>query len=368
MRMKPRTLLITLVATITLYALAGFVLLPAIARHVVNQQLEQRATVPAHLDSIRFNPFTLELTLGELVIGEPDQPEIAFKRLYANLQIDSLWTRALHLRDVELEQASTRVHFAEDGTLNLAELFILPAAEQPAEARTEEPASGPFPLRIDRLALIGNSLQFRDLRPAEPVEFGYDAMDIELTNLSTLPEDSARMQLSASGPYGARIDWQGQLSISPLTSAGTLRIDDARLSTFWPYVHEYLPLTLRQGALNVSSDYQLSLAEGTELLLSGTQLQLSELDLASSQGDPLLRVASLDITDTSLDLAAREVHLGSIRSQGLQAWAARLPDGRIDWQQLLQPTSEPTAAAAEPAAPATAEVQADSSADAVPAA
>lgn len=342
MHMKPKTLLIGLVAALTLYALLGFVLLPAIALHLVNKQLEQRATVPAQLDDIKFNPFTLELTLHGLHIGEPQQPEVAFSRLYANLQIDSLWTRAVHLRDLELEQASTRVHFAENGSLNLAELFILPESpEQP-----EDSDSGPFPLRIDRLALIDNSLQFRDLRPAEPVEFGYDAVDIELTNLSTLPEDNALMQVSASGPYGARIDWQGQLGISPLTSSGTLRISEARLATFWPYVQEQLPLTLHQGSLDISSEYQLSLASGTELLLSGVRVQLSGLDLASAD-NPLLRLSSLEVSDTSLDLARREVHLGSIRSQGLEAWAARQADGQIDWLQLLQPGNSATEQSAE---------------------
>ena len=348
MRIKPRILLISLASAVALYALLGSLLLPAIALHVVNKQFEQRATVPARLDSIKFNPFTLELTLSGLHIGEPEQPQVAFDRLYANLQIDSLWTSAVHLRDVELEQASTRVHFAEDGTLNLTELFTLP---EPEEQVVDESDSGPFPVRIDRLALTGNSLQFHDLRTAEPVEFGYDAVDIELTNLSTLPDDNTLMQISASGPYGARIDWEGQLSISPLTSSGTLEINDAQLSTFWPYVHEQLPLNLNSGALNLSSAYQLSLVEGTELVLSDVQLQLSDLDLAV-ENQPLLRLSSLEVSDTSMDLARREVRLGTLHSQGLEAWAARQKDGQIDWLALLPPAAPATEqAAAEPEQP-----------------
>src|SRR5690554_3799306 len=187
MRVKPKNLLIGLITAVALYSLLGFLLLPAIALHLVNKQFEQRATVPAKLESISLNPFTLELTLAGLHIGPTDSPTVAFSRLYANLQIDSLWTRAVHLRDVELEQASTRVRFAKDGTLNLAELFIFP---EPAE-QNEDTDTSVFPLRIDRLALIGNSLQFQDLRPAAPVEFAYDTVDIELNNLSTLPEDNA---------------------------------------------------------------------------------------------------------------------------------------------------------------------------------
>lgn len=338
MHLKPKTLLISLATAVTLYALLGFLILPAVALHLVNKQFEERATLPAHLDGIKFNPFTLELTLTGLHIGEPGQPEVAFQRLYANLQIDSLWSGAVHLRDVELEQATTRVHFAGDGRLNLTELFILP---EPAEQKAEEADSAPFPVRIDRLALIANSLQFQDLRTAEPVEFGYDAVDIELTNLSTLPDDNTLMQISASGPYGARIDWEGQLSISPLTSSGTLEINDAQLSTFWPYIHEQLPLNLNSGALNLRSAYQLSLVEGTELVLSDVQLQLSDLDLAA-ENQPLLRLSSLAVSDTSMDLARREVRLGTLHSQGLEAWAARQQDGQIDWLALLPPAAAAT--------------------------
>src|SRR5690606_34798159 len=85
-RVKPRTLLISLTAAVTLYALLGFLLLPALGVYLINKQFEERATVPAHLEAIRFNPFTLELTLRKLHMGEPDAPQVAFDRLYANLQ------------------------------------------------------------------------------------------------------------------------------------------------------------------------------------------------------------------------------------------------------------------------------------------
>src|SRR5690606_24687500 len=104
-RIKPRTLLSSLTAAVTRYALLVVLLLHALGVYLINKQFDKRATVPAHLEAIRFNPFTLELALRNLHMGEPDAPQVAFDRLYANLQADSLWSGALHLRDVELEQA-----------------------------------------------------------------------------------------------------------------------------------------------------------------------------------------------------------------------------------------------------------------------
>ncbi|NNG64987.1 hypothetical protein HKD51_25775, partial [Pseudomonas fragi] len=113
---------------IALYSLLGFLILPGIGLRIVNQQLANYATVPARLDRLEFNPFTLELTLRGLQVGEPGKQQAGFDRLYVNLQSDSVWTKALHLADVQLDKPKTEVLFNKDGTLNLSQLFKLPAS------------------------------------------------------------------------------------------------------------------------------------------------------------------------------------------------------------------------------------------------
>ncbi|MBB1517866.1 DUF748 domain-containing protein [Aquipseudomonas guryensis] len=339
-----------LLIAFALYSLLGFLILPGIGLRIANQQLTQLANVPARLERIELNPFSLELSLWGLHIGETDKEQIAFDRLYANLQLDSLWGGALHLADIELEKARSEVLFAKDGTLNLTQLFKLPASpEQPAATEPSEP----FPLRIERIELIENGLHFRDLRPSEPVEFVYDSLNLELKNLSTLPDDNAEMNLVAVGPYGGRIDWQGQISLTPISSSGQLKVTDGKLKGVWPYVRDALPLVLEDGVVSLSTDYHLSLAKGTEVLLSNTSVDLSNFAIKSPEDKPLLRLASLNVAETSLDLAKQQVIVGKIRSQKLETWAAREKDGQLDWQKLLasQP-SKPTPAPASAPAPA----------------
>ena len=100
---------------IALSALALLATAPAFA----NQQLAHYATVPAKLQRLEFNPFSLELTLWGLNIGEPGKEQVGFERLYTNVQADSLWTKALHLADVQLDKPKTQLLFSKDGTLNL---------------------------------------------------------------------------------------------------------------------------------------------------------------------------------------------------------------------------------------------------------
>ncbi|WP_068828234.1 DUF748 domain-containing protein [Pseudomonas sp. BMS12] len=334
-----------LVIAFALYSLLGFLILPGVALRIANQQLAELATVPAKLQRIELNPFSLELQLWGLQIGEAEKPQVAFQRLYANLQLDSLWSGALHLTDIELEQAHAEVLFAKDGTLNLTQLFKLPPSETKSD---DEAASDPFPLRIERIELIENGLHFADLRPSEAVEFVYDSLNLELNNLSTLPNDNAEMNLVATGPYGGRVDWQGQISLTPIASKGHVKITDGKLTGVWPYVRDAVPLVLQDGIVSLDSDYSLSLAEGTELLLSNLNIGLAPFAIDSPAGKPLVRLERLDVSETSLDLAKQQVIVGKVRSHNLETWAAREADGQLDWQKLFASHSKPVAEPTEP--------------------
>ena len=347
-----RRAITALLIAVGLYSLIGFLVLPGIALRIANQQLEQYATQPARLDRLQLNPFTLELDLWGLHIGEPGKEQVAFEHLGVNLQLDSLWSDALHLADVKLVNPHTEVRFGKDGSLNLSQLFTLPANDKP-----EEEPGEPFALRIDRIELLGGNLHFQDLRPQEPIDIHYDDLNLELHNLSTLPDDNADMTLVATGPAGGRIDWSGELTLSPISSSGTLKITDEPMQAFWPYVRDAVPLVLEKGVVSLSTDYTLSLRDGTELQLSNARIKVAPFAMQAPDGKPLVKLESLEVSETSLDLAKQQVVIGKVRGQKLEAWAAREADGELDWQKLLAnpSTGKPEQVPAdktEPAAPA----------------
>lgn len=341
-----------LLTALALYSLLGFLILPGIALRVANQQLANYATVPARIERIELNPFSLELTLWGLKIGEPGKEQVGFDRLYANLQIDSLWTRALHLADVQLDKPKTEILFDKAGALNLAQLFKLP----PSEPTPDDPESKPFPLRIERIKLAGGYVHFEDVRPSEPIEFLYDKLDFELKNLSTLPEDNADMTLVAAGPEGGQIDWTGNFSLVPIASEGKLKVTDGKMKVWWPYVRDAVPLVLEDGILNFSTDYKLNLAKETELNLTNVSASIAPFAIKAPDGRPLARLERLDVSETSIDLAKQQVIVGKIRSNKLETWAAREADGQLDWQKLFASQPSKPATQPEPAsAPATAD-------------
>jgi len=317
------------------YSLLGFLILPGIAQRIANQQLAAYATVPASLQRIEFNPFSLELSLFDLRIGEQDDRQLAFERLFLDLQWDSLWQRTLHLANVELIEPHVEVRFAEDGTLNLGQLFEVPESEPTASENADI-----FPLHMDRLQLAGGRLAFLDQRPSEPIALVYDSLDFELHNLATRSDGSADARLTASGPSGGRIDWQGDLSLQPLTSSGQLQISDLQLKDLWPYVRDAVPLDLKDGSLEFSTNYRLDLSDDLALQLENAKAALGPLALDSPDGRKLIRMERLELSETSLDLAKQQVSIGKLRSHNLETWAAREADGTLDWQKLFASTSD----------------------------
>ena len=346
--------LIGLMTALLVYCLLGFLILPGVAQRVVNQQLANYATVPARLERIELNPLTLELTLHNMHMGEPGAEQLAFERLYLDLDWDSVWSRSVHLSDVELVGPNAEVLFDSNGQLNLTELFELPAEND----TPEEDDGNPLSLRIDRLQLAGGRVHFADRRPHEPIDFLLDSLDFELLNFATRSEDAANAVLVAKGPDGSRIDWKGQLNLSPFTSSGQLEIDGLALKTFWPYVRDVAPLSLNNGQLSLKTSYQLDLRKGTSLQLSGASATLASLSIDSLEGQPLLRLEKTEVSETSLDLQKRQVSLGQIRSQALEGWLIREPDGQLNWQHLLangaspqpqpQPQPQPAATGEKP--------------------
>ncbi|MFK3725784.1 DUF748 domain-containing protein [Pseudomonas monteilii] len=331
-----------LLALVALYGLIGFFILPGVALRIANQQLQQYATVPAELQRLEFNPFSLELTLWGLKIGAPDKPTLGFERLYGHLRLDSAWRGVLHLSEVELDKPRTQVAFAKDGTLNLAQLFTLPKSPTAAD----EPEARPLPVRIDRVRINDGYLRVRDARPSEPIVLLYDSLNLELKHLSTLPGDDAEMTLVAKGPDGGQIDWAGTFSLLPFRSQGTLKVTDGQMKLWWPYVRDTVPLVLEHGRFSLETQYRLDLTRTTELVLDKASLTIAPFALKTRDGSNLLRVASLRAQDASVDLVRQTVDIGTLRSDNLETWVALEADGRLDWQALLASPADTSAGTA----------------------
>lgn len=336
MSKKFKRLAITLISLLAVYSWLGFLLIPSVALKVINQQLAVYAQGPAQLQRLELNPFTLELSAWGLQIGASDNAHISLQHLYSKLALDSAWTQRLHLEQIQLQRAKVQLLINKDGELNLTQLFNLPDspdAADPAETQM-------FPLLIDQLQLEHSSLRFNDQRQRDAVDVTFDDLTLSLKHFATRASAHSQLHLSAQTNDGATLNYQGELGLSPLTSAGQVQLDGAHLKSWWPYVHEHLSAQLKSGRLSLDSHYQFALEPSLQFKATQLSAQLHNLVLEQEQ-QPLLRLPALSISDSSFDLAAQQLRIGNASSSKLEAWAQLDKEGQLNWQKLL-PSAEPS--------------------------
>ena len=339
------------VLALLFYSWLGFLVIPAAGLNLINQKLAEFSTEPARLARLEFNPFTLQLDAWHLQIGH-DSDTLAFSSLHARLSWSSIWQRKLHLHSFQIKEPNLRLEINQLGELNLLKLFRLPEPEpqQQPVPEPEDPLAPALPaLQIDKIIIADGRASFTDQRPAGQVTIDFNELNLELDNLNTTPDEQGLLQLGLQIPDGTSINWHGDLFLNPVSSAGQLSIANLPLKTWWPYARAFTDLELEDGRLAVSSAYNFSLATATpQLQLEDFRFSLEQLAL-SHHDQPMLALAQLRITDTTLDLQQQQLNIGKIHSSGLDTGLYIDQQGRINWLAAIKQSTAETGASAQEA-------------------
>src|ERR1700674_1488488 len=154
-----------LAGLLLLYTLAGFLLVPRIARNQAIEYVQHDLGHKLSIGALTFNPFSLAAEMRELALSEADGSPIASLAL---LRIkfsatSSLLHRAWTFAEVRLEHPVVHTLVNRDGSLNLAKRPP-PAAPKPAAPEsTSVPA-----VRIAALTVSHGQLHFEDRSRGQP--------------------------------------------------------------------------------------------------------------------------------------------------------------------------------------------------------
>ena len=353
-RRWPRYLLVGMALLVLLYTLAGFLLLPWWLERNLPEQLDSTLGWQADIADIRFNPYTLALEADDFQATDRNDESVAgFEYLRVNVSFFQLLSGVIGFQEIILNRPEVRLDLLEDYSVNIARDFQAanPPGDEPETPEAQE-SSGPLKLYFQQLAINGGELRFRDFTQGEMAEFRLQPLDVTLNDLATWPRDdnggTSRYSLSAAANDQV-IEWQGDLSVAPLYSRGSVRLSDIRHDTLAHFLKPYLPWQLRDGLVTLASDYRLSAGDGLELTTSDGRVTVRDLAMAldAQAQEPALSATELDIQGVDFDLNRREASVGMVTLNQLAVAAARNQEGVIDWQASL-PGTDTAAESAEP--------------------
>ncbi len=345
----------SLIVSVALYALLGFMLLPFIAKQQAVSFLEQRLGGQSQIEAIELNPFSFKVVIWGMQLSDPDaKPIISFDSLVVNFQPTSLLFGEIAFSAIAIDGFHASVQRRTDGGSNFEDLlqrWRASGTEPAAGAPLAEQGSGPA-LRIDSLRVTGASLGLLDEAVSPSFQTLIESIDFSLDELSTNADSSAQQRLTLSIGEGSQLSWTGGLSLTPLQSSGEIQIVGPLPRLAYRYFQEQLPVELEGGWFDASLNYNFVFTDAGEADLRVQQLDaaLTNLDVRDRQsGSLLVRLPVLSVQGGSLNLLQQQVSVGQILFDGVRIEAERAADGVINLQAAFATDEQEALVQAEPA-------------------
>ena len=329
--------------TLAVYTLVGFFLLPVIVKPVLIRQVKKQLHRDATIRRVTVNPYSLAVGIDGLQIAEVDGTGkfLAWERLYVNLQLASLFQRAIVLREVSLSNAYAHVAIRPDHSFNFTDLLPPPSTNPP----------GALPaIRIARLKISDAQFAYDDFSRGEHFAKTFGPVNVTVQDFSTHPDNQMPYAFTATTEAGESFAWRGEFHLHPVRSHGEFAVEQIALPQFAPYLELFPHLDIRAGRLGVRGSYRVDLTPGAiAAVLSNTVVTLQDLRLAErGVTNDAIAIASLTLTDVWADLLALRSEIGSIQFAGERVHVAFAADYSPNLLKLFETVPPPADAPVTP--------------------
>jgi outer membrane protein OmpA-like peptidoglycan-associated protein len=298
----------------------------------------------------RFDPFRLTVQLTDVKLSEPnDRPLLAFDELWVDFELESVLKRTYVFEKVQLTGPAVQVDIDPDGQLNWKRFVEAFAGAPKAEAAVDEE----LPRVLIRHAVLRKGrVILEDRRAGSSFRTAAEPLDLELHELSTLPDNKGDHVVSLRTSFGAVVRWKGELGLNPLTARGDVAIDELQLQSIWPYLRRPLQIAPPEGLVKLTFAYRVGREEG-RLAAQVEQLAVQVQQLGVRGVDDREATLSFDrvaLTGGRFDLVARTGSLDAIQIDGGKIALERSAEGRLNVQQWTLPAGDTSPVPAEAAA------------------
>ena len=317
------------IAVVAWVALVFFGLPP-----LVRSRLETRLSEASHrrvtVERVRLNPLALSATVEGLAANDLDgSPLVAWQRLYVNFDAWSLVVGEWRFQAIELNGFSGHLRRAENGSLNVADLW--------PEANASERGVSVWARQIvvDHLVIDGARLNFTDVSGGRLFAKEIGPLTFTVEGFHTTRDETSPYLFEASTAAGERLAWRGTLSFAQGRSSGEFKLNGISLPQYMSYAPHHFRGEVQAGTLDVAGHYELDWA-GAAPALRWTEgrVRLAGLALADpGEATPKVQLRELELNAVTADLMRRHLQIGEVKVSGGRIEAVNTANGidLLDW-------------------------------------
>ncbi len=306
------------VALIITYTLAGFFLAPYLIQRQSTQFARESLQCLLVMEEVRVNPYTLTVDIKNFDLKDNDgSPLLAFKAIFINLEISSLWHWAWTFADVRLEGPVVNLQIEPEGRINFIDIAdrISKKEKEEKEEKSNEDVRLPRVI-FEHIALNQGRLVFTDQSGPTPGSITLETIGLALKDLTTLPDKKGVYSLEAALPHGGKLTGAGDVSLHPLWSEGKVKVEGFKVVSAWEFLQDDILLDKPGGEVELEARYAFSHSHtdpSSSFIIEKLQVLVSALELeARGDGEPILFVDTIRLDDGRVDLGSRSFQKGAL--------------------------------------------------------
>lgn len=307
----------------------GWLALPSVIAQQVQAKASDALGRAVTVRSVDVAPWSLAVTVHGLeVAGVPGQaPVLSVESTYINASLSSLLRWAPVLDAIELDQPVVQVSRDASGQWDFAD--ILEKLQKNSEPK--DPGAAPARVALYNIQIRDGRIELND--QVAGVQHTLDALQLQLPFISTLAsqrEVKVQPQLSMR-LNGSEIATQAVSTPFDETHStqAKLEIKQFDLSPYAAYVPASVPVRLQQGTLDAEILVAFEQTDQATMQLQGSTLQLSNLKLQDSEGQPLAGLSQMKLQLGDARPLQQQMRVATVTLQQPFAHLHRRADGRF---------------------------------------
>lgn len=341
---KIKIVIFITVGLLSIYAALGFYLLPALIKSKLPTFIQQETGRKSSFAKVRFDPFSLRLSLQGFELQEPDGRHFTgFDDFYIDINaLQSISESALVIDKALLNKPVIRIAKGKAGTFNFADLF---------NNKDKQQNDGKiFPANVAKLSINEGKLNWEDAHLPSPVKETVYPVNFTIENFTTQAGNQANFGLTLELTSGGKLDWQGTIGLNPLSSSGHIKLNNVKLPRIKALaLQDFLQLDLNGYEL-FEADYKADYADDKfNVSVNQGKFELRDVQVSeTAQDKALLKSLQLAVHGIGFNFKKRELTIESVSANNAEFNAWLNPEGILNYQTLL-PATEAAPAESEQA-------------------
>ncbi|WP_151638299.1 DUF748 domain-containing protein [Noviherbaspirillum aerium] len=323
---------LALVSLLTLYTVAGFLLLPLVIKSRAEAIFAEKFKRHASIEKVRFNPFTLKLNAHGFRLYETDGKNLFadIETLVLDLSSESLFRMAPVIQELNITAPQVRIVRLDANRYNVDDI-ITALSEQP-------PSDEPARFSINNIQIDRGRIEFDD----KPVRTRHVVGDLRLgiPFISSLPSE---VQIFVEPLLAAKVNdtpvlikGKARPFASTRDAVVDLNLDNFDLTRFVEYLPFQSRIKVPSAKLSMSMQAKFLQPEGkpAAVTLSGTS-SLTSLQISEPDGKSIAKLAKLAVELRETPVFGDRISVARIALDGFQTKLVRGSDGRTNIERLL---------------------------------